>query len=290
MPLYEANAYKKFSKQWHTIPIYPNMPPIITSLQNPRVKKAARLRDRRGRELQGRIIIDGARELRRAIEAGIRPDEVFVCEELCTGEDARRVLGLLADLSADVVRVSQHVFSKIAFGERAEGVVGVAPAPQPTLADLKLRDAPLVAVLENVEKPGNLGAVLRSADGAAVDALVAADGGTDLFNPNAIRASLGTIFTLSVCAASSEETLAWLRKRKLTIFVARVDGAVGHTEADFTGPAAIVLGNEARGVSDVWRCDDTIGVKLPMLGTADSLNVSAAAAVFFYEALRQRSG
>jgi TrmH family RNA methyltransferase len=147
----------------------------------------------------------------------------------------------------------------------------------------------LVAVLEGVEKPGNLGAVLRSADAAGVSAVIVADGRTDLYNPNAIRASLGTIFTMPLCEAAGGDVLAWLRERRFSILAARVNGAVPYTAVDYRGPTAIVLGSEAAGLSSIWTGDDIQAVRLPMLGAADSLNVSTAAAVLFYEALRQRS-
>ena len=261
---------------------------IITSLQNPRVKSAARLRERRQREKQGRTLIDGARELARAIDAGVRMVEVFVCEPLCGSEDARRVLGGLAACGAEVVEVSRPVFEKLAFGDRVEGVLGVAATPEAALAEVTLPENPLVAVLEGVQKPGNVGAVLRSADGAGLSAVIVADGGSDLYNPNAIRASLGTIFTLPVAAASSGETLAWLKRRELAIYAARVDGSVAYSEVDYRGPAAVVLGSEAVGLSDAWPADEVTAIRLPMLGVADSLNVSAAAAAVFYEARRQR--
>jgi TrmH family RNA methyltransferase len=266
---------------------------VITSLQNPRVKAAARLRDARGRQTQGRIVIDGARELLRALQAGIEVLEVYVCKELCRSEECRGLLSALAEPVAqpyEVLQVSSSVFEKLAFGARAEGVVGVARTPTRSLANLPLPKNPLVAVLEGVEKPGNVGAVLRSADTAGVSALVVANGGTDLYNPNAIRASLGTIFTVPVCNASSIETLAWLQERKLTIYAAWVDAEREYIGVDLTGPCAVVLGSEAKGLSDVWRPDRSgiTAVKLPMLGVADSLNVSTAAAVLFYEALRQR--
>jgi TrmH family RNA methyltransferase len=146
-----------------------------------------------------------------------------------------------------------------------------------------------VAVLEKIEKPGNIGAVVRSADAAGVSAVIVADAAGDLYNPNAIRASLGTIFTLPVCAASSAETIAWLRKQKFKIFAARVDGAMDYAACDFAGPCAFILGNEAEGLSGDWHSDDITSIRLPMRGAADSLNVSATAAVLFYEALRQRS-
>jgi TrmH family RNA methyltransferase len=262
--------------------------PLITSLQNPHVKDAVKLRDRRHREKQGRILIDGARELRRAVAGGVRLVEVFVCEPLCRSEEARQLLFALPSSGAAIYWVAEPVFAKLTFGERAEGVLGVADLPEASLDRLCLPEVPLVAVLEGVEKPGNVGAVFRSADGAGISALIVADAQTDLYNPNAIRASLGTIFSVPVAAAATSDTLAWLRHRGVAIFAARVDGAIPYTEADFRGPAAIVLGSEAHGLSAVWSEPDVTAVRVPMAGAADSLNVSAAAAVLFYEARRQR--
>ncbi len=184
---------------------------MITSLQNVHVKEAVRLRDRRHREKQQRTLIDGARELARAIRAGVRLAEVFVCEALCTSPEAREAIDLLPRAAEQVFPVSEAVLQKLAFGQRSEGLVAVAEMPAALLKDLELPPCALVAVVEAVEKPGNLGAVLRSADGAGVSALIAADPRTDVYNPNAIRASLGTIFTVPVAAAATEETLAWLR-------------------------------------------------------------------------------
>ena len=285
--------------------------PIITSLQNPRVKDAARLRDRRHRQQQGRILIDGARELQRAIGAGVRMVEVFVCEPLCHGDDTQRLLPTSSESGCEMLQVNQAVFEKLAFGHRSEGVLGVAEMPRPTLEHVakqlgwgapgwggsltatptgeSARIVPLVAVLEGVEKPGNVGAVLRSADAAGVSAVILADPRTDLYNPNAIRASLGTIFTMPVCEAASGDVLARLREQEYSILAARVDGAVPYTEVDYRGPTAIVLGSEAEGLSPIWTDDDIRAVRLPMRGAADSLNVSVTAAVLFYEALRQQS-
>ena len=203
----------------------------------------------------------------------------------------------------EILEVTPAVFEKLAFGDRAEGILGVAempkkklrrlltlpspPAPLP-MGEGRIAANPLVVVLEGVEKPGNLGAVLRSADAAGVSALILADSRVDLYNPNAIRASLGTIFTVPVCEAASGEVLAWLRDSKLKIFAARVDGSVPYTQADYRGPTAFVLGAEATGLTSAWTAPDITAIHLPMLGIADSLNVSATAAVLFYEALRQR--
>lgn len=261
---------------------------LITSTSNQRIKDVAKLRDRRQREKQRRFVIDGVRELARAISGGIELSEVFVCESLCHTDDARETLNQL--VSTDVTRwdVTPQVFAKLAFGERAEGVLAIAPTPTRELAQLKLPENPLIAVLEGVEKPGNLGAVLRSADAAGVSALIVADGRTDLFNPNVIRASLGTIFTVPLAAATSEETAVWLRDRKIACYAARVDGATLYSDVAWQHPSAIILGSEAAGVSSRWQASDVLAIRLPMRGIADSLNVSAAAAVLFYEALRQR--
>lgn len=261
---------------------------LITSAQNPRVKDALRLRDRRHRDKQQRILIDGARELERALGAGVRLLEVFVCQSWCQSPEAERVLQAIPGSGVELLAVSENVFQKLAFGQRAEGVLGVAELPRRTLEEMALPENPRVVVLEGVEKPGNIGAVLRSADGAGISALVVADGRTDLYNPNAIRASLGTIFTLPVCAATAAEALDWLRRRGLAIYAAVVGGRLAYDQADFRGPTAIVLGSEAQGLSKAWSASDVVPIGLPMRGAADSLNVSATAAVLCYESLRQR--
>jgi TrmH family RNA methyltransferase len=262
--------------------------PDITSVHNPRINAAARLRDRRHRDKQQRLLIDGARELRRALQAEVRIREVFVCDSLCSSADGQAVVAAVVETAAELFHVTENVYRKLAFGQRHDGLVAVAETPRRQLADLTLAAGPLVGVLETVEKPGNVGAVVRSADGAGLSALIVADAGTDLFNPNAIRASLGTIFSLPVCTANAAATLAWLRAQRLQIFAARVDGSIPYTQADYRGPCALVLGSEASGLSTIWQADDVTAIRLPMCGTADSLNVSAAAAVLFYEALRQR--
>ncbi|HVX09790.1 MAG TPA: TrmH family RNA methyltransferase [Pirellulales bacterium] len=260
----------------------------ITSLQNQHVKDAAKLRERREREKQGRLLIDGARELGRALAAGIEVLDVFVCESLCRSDEAKLALGLIGPSRARVLAVTPPVFAKLAYGDRAEGVVGVAKMPRRSLGDLRLPERALVAIVEGIEKPGNLGAILRSADAAGVSALIATGRGTDLYNPNVIRSSLGTVFTLPVVAAGVDDALQFVREQRLPVFAARVDAALLYTAAPLGESAAIVLGSETDGLSEAWQADDVRPIKLPMLGVADSLNVSAAAAVLFYEALRQR--
>ena len=260
----------------------------ITSVHNPRVKAAVRLRDRRYREKQGQILIDGARELLRAVEGGVKVLEVFTCQQFCDSLEGRRALAVALEHGAQIIHVSEPVFEKLAFGQRTEGVLAVAEMPLRKLADMQLPDNPLLAVLEGVEKPGNLGAVVRSADAAGIAAVIAADAICDLYNPNAIRASLGAIFTVPICADTTAAVLDWLRQRGIKIVAARVDSSRLYTEIDYRQPTAVVLGSEARGLSRLWDCPDVTTVRLPMLGKVDSLNVSAAAAVLFYEARRQR--
>jgi TrmH family RNA methyltransferase len=260
----------------------------ITSRQNARVKEAAKLRLARQRERQGRFVIDGARELLRAINSGIEIVEGFVCESRCQDAETKQAAAALTQSRAAVATVTEEVFEKLCFGERSGGVLAIARTPVRSLAQLKLPAAPLVAVIEGIEKPGNVGAILRSADGAGVDAVVIADSRTDLFNPNAIRASLGTIFGANVCTATSAETQAWLRELKIPAFAARPDATALYTEVNYRGGAAIVLGSEAEGLTDAWSGEAATAIGLPMRGIADSLNVSATAAVLFYEAQRQR--
>ncbi len=263
-------------------------PPILTSLANPRIKAAAALRDRRERDRTGLTVIDGAREVRRAIDAGADIVEVFVCEPLLAGPDARAALDGVRDRRVPTQATSEVVFARLAYGERSEGLVAIVRIPSLDLGALSLPEDPLVAVVEGIEKPGNIGAILRSADGAAVDAVVAASPRTDPFNPNAIRASAGTIFTVPLAAASTADVLPWLRERGVRIIAARVDGAERYADVDLTGPVALVVGAEAEGLGDAWSAGDVVAVRLPMLGVADSLNVSVTAAILFYEARRQR--
>lgn len=264
------------------------MRPLLTSAANPRIKAGAALRERRERDATGLTLVDGTRELRRAMDSGADVVEAFVCEALLAGPDARAILDALAATATTVHTVTEPLLRKLAFGERLEGVVGVVRIPSIDLANVRLPADPLVVVIERVEKPGNVGAVLRSADGAGADAVVAADPRTDLFNPNVIRASAGTAFSVPMAAATTAAAVDWLHGHGVRIVAARVDADRLYTACDMTGPLAIVVGAEADGLSGAWRGDGIEAVRLPMLGSADSLNVSVTAAVLLYEARRQR--
>jgi len=261
----------------------------ITSAANPRIKAALALRDRRERERSGLTVVDGARELRRAIDAGVEIVEAFICEPMLAGADARAALDALRAGGAPVHSATPTAFAKLAFGDRAEGLVAVIRTPAMDLARLGgLPTNALVVVLEGVEKPGNVGAALRSADGAGANAVIAASPRTDLANPNVIRASAGTVFTTPVAAAPTEAVIAWLRDRDIRIFAARVEAALPYTAVDLTGPTALVLGAEDAGLSEAWTAPGIQAIHVPMNGVADSLNVSVTAAILLYEARRQR--
>lgn len=263
----------------------------ITSLHNERVKAAARLRDRKGRDEQRRILIDGAREIGRALAAGVEVVELYYDAALQASPAGEELIAQVRQRQGMLLECTPAVFAKLAYGERQTGAVAVATTPPCSLqafAEKQAARPPLVCVLEGVEKPGNVGAVLRTADAADVGGMIVADGGTDLFNPNAIRASAGAIFTVPVAAARTSETLRWLRDKQLQLVAACVDAATEYTAIDFTRPTAIILGSEAHGLSAAWHSGDIQPIRLPMCGAIDSLNVSVTAGVLFYEALRQR--
>jgi RNA methyltransferase, TrmH family len=260
----------------------------ITSTGNPRVKAAARLRGRRERDAENLTLIDGPRETLRALTGGAILREVFVLPELLVEPEAVALLERLREEKVPTVELGREAFERLAYGDRLDGVVAIAETPTTGLDELVLPPEPLVVVVEGVEKPGNLGAILRTADGAGANAVIVADSATDLFNPNIIRASLGTVFAVQVAVASSGNVLDWLHRWGIGIIAARVQASVDYTEADYRGAVAIALGSEARGLSDPWGELARTSVRVPMLGVADSLNVSVTAAVLLYEALRQR--
>lgn len=265
----------------------PPYEPEISSPKNPRIRHAAALRDRQAREATGLTLVDGVRELERALAGGARPVEVFA-DLARLGADGRAVLADAREAGALVLPTAGPALERLRYGERSAGVVATIVIPDLRLDTLRLPDDALVVVLEGVEKPGNLGAVLRSADGAGADAVIAADPRTDLFNPNTIRASLGAVFAMPLAAGASADVQAELARRGVRVVTARVDAADLYTDIDLTGPLAVVLGSEADGLTDRWPSPPAVPVRLPMLGAGDSLNVSIAAAVLLYEARRQR--
>jgi len=256
----------------------------ITSLQNALIKKAQALRESRERREQGMTIIDGAREILRAFEAGIILTQVFYVK----GQE-EVLLKQLQSKKIESVEVSNQVMEKIAYGERHEGIIALAKTPLLSLKDLKLSKEPLVVVLESLEKPGNLGAILRTCDGAGVEAVLVCDPKTDIYNPNVIRSSTGVVFSIPIVCASSTETSSFLKSKKIKICASTPAAIKLYTQTDFKGACALVLGSEDQGLTDYWLGQADLKVKIPMNGRADSLNVSISAAIILYEALRQRT-
>jgi TrmH family RNA methyltransferase len=261
--------------------------PLIDSPKNPRIQAALELRERSERLATQRTLVDGARESLRSIQAGAIVETAFVCRGLATSLDATAVIDALRTPLVEILEVSERVHDRLAFGNRSDGIVLVVRTPDTGLERLDPGPEPLILVTEAVEKPGNLGAILRTADAAACDAVIAI-GGTDLFNPNVIRASVGTVFSMRLATATVAETLAWLTARGIRPVAARVQAALSYIDADLRGPLALIMGNEADGLSDAWQDSRIEGIRLPMRGVADSLNVSVAAAVLAFEARRQR--
>lgn len=261
---------------------------IIESSQNVRYRAALALREGRQRRATNRILVDGGREVGRALEAGVRAVELWVAPDRVRDDEGAAALETAAALRVPALQASPELMARLSFGDRDDGLVLVAHAPSVALDDLELPSGALVGVVETIEKPGNLGAIMRTADGAGLDALIVTDPRCDPWNPNAIRASMGTLFTVPLAVCTTEAALELLRHEGIRIAAARVDGSVPYTDADLTGPLAIVLGSEADGLSPAWAGEDVTAIHIPMLGVADSLNVSVSAAILFYEARRQR--
>lgn len=262
----------------------------ITSPQNPRVKDLVRYRRRPHRDEAGVILVEGYREILRALDNDRSPTELFCCPGLYQGENEDALVGRARGSGASVFTCSEPVFCKVAYRERPEGLLAVIPQRRLGLDDLQLPDCPLLLVAEAIEKPGNLGSILRSADAAGVDAVIVCDECTDINNPNAVRSSIGTIFSLPVAEASSEATLAWLKGHDMRILAATPHTDREYTEVDMTQPVALVVGTEKFGLSDRWMTEADLPVRIPMLGQVDSLNVSCATTILLYEAVRQRRG
>ena len=259
---------------------------LISSLQNPSVKNLVKLNKARERRDQNLFVIEGARELSLALAGDYSIEEVYVCEELFA---ASRYPTVLERFSSDkVIYITPQVFEKVAYRTSSDGIIALARPKSHTLSDLRLSDNPFIIILESVEKPGNLGAILRSADAAAVDAVFVCDPQTDVYNPNVIRSSVGGLFAVQTAVCSSIEAMEWLRKNEVKSFAAELEAAEFYQNADFRGPSAIVMGTEAEGLTDLWLNYATQRIKIPMRGRVDSLNVSVSTAILTFEAMRQR--
>ena len=271
----------------------------ITSAQNPKIKNLLLLQEKsRARKEQGLFVVEGRRELEHCIEAGLRVRTVFVCEEIA-GEEA--LSGVFARTgprsgteesasSPAIIHIPEALYRKIAYRDSTEGIVAEVEYRTIGLEDLKLRESPLIVVLEAVEKPGNLGAVLRTADAAGADAVIVADPLTDLYNPNLIRASIGAVFTVPTVLAPTEDVIPWLKARGIQILTAQLQDSSLYYDVDMKRGTAIVMGTESTGLTQPWREAADAHIRIPMLGRLDSLNVSVSASILLYEAVRQRQG
>lgn len=261
----------------------------ITSLANPKVKAVVKLRQRSHRDENRLMIAEGYREIKRALDHGYNPVQLFYCEELfLKGINEPTLIERSRERGAEIISCSAPVFQKIAYRERPEGLLAVGPQPLCTLKDLKLPEHALIIVAETIEKPGNLGTILRSADAAGACAVIVCDKCTDIYNPNVVRASTGVIFSMPVVECSTEEGLAFLREHGFKILAATPHADALHFQVDLTGNVALVVGNEQFGLTDTWMNEAGLRVRIPMLGMADSLNVSAATTILLFEAVRQR--
>jgi TrmH family RNA methyltransferase len=258
---------------------------LVSSTQNPKIKSLLALEKPRERRKQQLFVIEGKKEIQLALDAGYRIGNLFFCDEIISLQE----LETLGVAEKFLIRVTKEVFDKIAIRENSGGVIAVAEMKPHRLDLLSLSKNPLVLVLESVEKPGNLGAILRTADAAKIDAVIICDPQTDFYNPNVIRSSIGCVFSVPVASASSEETIPWLKKNNIAIYCTYLKASKPYHETDFTKPCAIVMGTEATGLSDIWVQNSTSNIIIPMGGRIDSMNVSTATAVVVFEARRQRN-
>ena len=255
----------------------------ITSLQNPKIKYIVKLReDKRQRQKDGVMLVEGYDELTLALSSGLKPQALLTAPEL--------VFRSIDIPPTNVTTVTRAVFDKISYRDNPDGWLGIFHIPKISLEDLRMSEMPLVIVAESVEKPGNLGAILRTADAAHVDALLVCDPRVDLWNPNVVRASRGAVFTVPTVEVDSPTALIWLRSNKMRVLAATPSAEVSYTSIDLNQPIAIAVGTEDDGLTDFWMQNADIKVLIPMMGKVNSLNVSIATALITYEAVRQRSG
>lgn len=261
----------------------------IDSPQNIKIKAALKLFDRRDRDKEGKFIIEGYREILRAIESHHLFHKLFYCPELFLQKNEKKLLDRL-EKECQTFHCSEKAFRKLSFRDRPDGLIAIAPKTNRKLEEIEknFSKRPFIVIAESIEKPGNLGTILRSCDGAGVDGVIVCDRCTDIYNPNVVRASLGTLFTQPVVEATKQEVFAFLQKHQLKVFAASPEGKERFTDEDLEIPLAIVVGSEQYGLSNDWyqRCDAK--VQIPMLGVADSLNVAQATTLLVYEVQRQR--
>ncbi len=259
----------------------------ITSYQNPYIKELLKLQEKsRARKKQGLFLIEGKREVSLAIEGGYDIETYIVAPEIFSNNEEQ-----LLDFtkSNNYIEISNDIYQKLAYRNSTEGIIAVVKAKTFSLGDLKFTSkSPLIMVMEGVEKPGNIGAILRTADAAKIDAVIIANPKTDLYNPNIIRSSVGCIFTNKVATGTTEEVISFLKEKNINIYSTTLQNSNKYYEENYTKPSAIVVGTEATGLTEQWRTQATQNINIPMEGVIDSMNVSVAAAIVLFEAKRQR--
>jgi len=254
----------------------------ITSLQNPRVKHIVKLRDeKKQRERDGLMLVEGYDEIQLALSAGHTPQTILFATEILSRQ--------MDDLNTENIAVNRAVFERMSYRENPDGWLAVFPIPRASLDDLTLSESPLVIVAESIEKPGNLGAILRTADAAGVEAVIVCDPRVDAYSPNVVRASRGAVFTVPVVETKSTQACVFLQRLGIRILAASPSAEEQYTNQDLRGALAIAVGTESEGLSNFWLSQADLTVKIPMIGKVNSLNVSTATALIVYEALRQRS-
>lgn len=271
-------------------------PILVSSTSNGLIKQLVQWQEKsRARKKDGVFVIEGLREINRALTADYLGSMLFYCPEITQNispsENDTPLAGLsnAATQGIKTYAVSLNVYKKIAYRDSTEGIVGVFKTKDHSLEQLKLETKnPLILVAEAPEKPGNIGALLRTADAAGVDAFLLANPKTDLYNPNIIRSSVGGVFTTNIAMGSTEQIIDYLKAQNIAIYTAILQEAIPYTDVDYTKPSAIIVGTEADGLSETWRLASKAKVKIPMNGTIDSMNVSVSAGILIYEAVRQR--
>lgn len=264
-------------------------PKQINSLQNPLVKKILLLKEKsRERKKSGLFVLEGLRELKLALKGNYKIKTLLYLDELISEETISNLFQQVE--SPELISLSKAVYQKLAYRETTEGIISIAETKPHALDELEIKsENPLILVAEAPEKPGNIGALLRTADAANLDAVIIADPRGDLYNPNIIRSSVGCVFTNTIATATSEEIIAFLQKKEISVFTASLEASKNYTEIDFTGPSAIIMGTESTGLTPVWIHNTDQNIIIPMSGQIDSMNVSVSAAILIFEAKRQRN-
>ena len=257
----------------------------ITSVQNPFIKSLVQLQEKaKVRKQTGTFLIEGKREIELALKGGYELETILFLPEIIS----EKQLNDLTIKPLNVIEISKEVYQKLAYRDTTEGILAIAKTKSLSLSDLKLSKNPLILVGESLEKPGNIGAILRTADAANIDAVIIANPKSDLYNPNIVRSSVGCLFTRQIAVGTTEEVIAYLKANNINIYSATLQDSTEYHTQNYTTPTALVVGTEATGLSEKWRTESTKNIIIPMQGEIDSMNVSVAAAILLFEAKRQR--